>query len=300
MQAAFHKGLLKPGLNVVEDEAPTKRVRINNKERLTQKLESLIVKMPWVERLDLTTDKAPMAPEMSVQIEREEQKRANLFKGNHKIPYVAPEVDPVLNDFKREIEFQRQAQGAVIEGISRLHELKIETKRPDDYFAEMAKTDEHMQKVRKFLIAKQEGQQKSERVRQLREQRKMSKILQKQTNEKRAAEKKKMLDEVKAFRKGKLKNLDFLNDDKEAQQASTKPKKKQLVKGKAPKVSAKRQARDAKFGFGGKKRGSKRNTAESHLGVNKRTMQKGGGKPQRAGKTKRAQQKNRSNNKGRR
>ncbi|XP_063706943.1 probable rRNA-processing protein EBP2 homolog [Culicoides brevitarsis] len=297
LQKAFNKGLIKPGLNVVENaEEPSKRVKVYNKERLNAKYEKLVLKMSWIERLDLTSNKAPMAPEMAVQIEREEQKRANLFKGNHKIPYVAPEVDPVLNDFKREIEFQRQAQGAVIEGMSRLHELKIETKRPDDYFAEMAKTDEHMQKVRKFLMAKQEGQQKSERVRQLREQRKMAKILQKQANEKKAAEKKKMLDEVKAFRKGKLKNLDFLNDDKEAAQAHQKPKKKQLAKGK-PKVSAKRQARDAKYGFGGKKRGSKRNTAESHLGINKRTMKKGA-KPQRAGKAKRAQQKNRSNNKG--
>lgn len=280
------------------EEAPKKRVRIYNKDRLNEKLESMILKMPWVERMDLVTDKAPMAPEMAVQIEREEQKRANLFKGNQKIPYVAPEVDPVLNDFKREIEFQRQAQGAVIEGIARLHELKIDTKRPDDYFAEMAKTDEHMQKVRKFLMAKQEGQAKSERVRQLREQRKMAKILQKQTNEKRAADKKKMLDEVKAFRKGKLKNLDFLNDDKEAQQSHAKqPKKKQLAKGAKPKISAKRAARDAKFGFGGKKRGSKRNTQESHLGINKKTMKKGA-KPQRAGKNKRAQQKNRSKNKG--
>lgn len=278
---------------MVEDE-PKKRVKMNNKARLNEKLESMILKVPWLERMDLVTDKAPMAPEMAVEIEREEQKRANLFKGNQKIPYVAPEVDPVLNDFKREIEFQRQAQGAVIEGMARLHELKIETKRPDDYFAEMAKTDEHMQKVRKFLMAKQEGQAKSERVRQLREQRKMAKILQKQSNEKKAADKKKMLDEVKAFRKGKLKNLDFLNDDKEVQQS--KPKKKQLAKGGKPKVSAKRAARDAKFGFGGKKRGSKRNTQESHLGINKKTL-KSGGKPQRAGKNKRAQQKNRSKNK---
>lgn len=50
--------------------------------------------------------------------------------------------------------------------------------RPDDYFAEMAKTDEHMQKVRKHLLAKQEGQAKSERMKQLREQRKLGKQLQ--------------------------------------------------------------------------------------------------------------------------
>jgi len=41
----------------------------------------------------------------------------------------------------------RQAQAAVLEGIARLHSLNIATKRPDDYFAEMVKSDEHMKKV---------------------------------------------------------------------------------------------------------------------------------------------------------
>jgi len=41
----------------------------------------------------------------------------------------------------------RQAQAAVLEGIPRLHKLHIPTKRPEDYFAEMVKSDEHMKKV---------------------------------------------------------------------------------------------------------------------------------------------------------
>jgi hypothetical protein len=41
-----------------------------------------------------------------------------------------------------------QAQEAAIQGIKRLHGLGIATRRPDDYFAEMAKSDEHMKKVR--------------------------------------------------------------------------------------------------------------------------------------------------------
>lgn len=227
---------------------------------------------------------------MAVSIEREEQKRANMFKGNQKIPYVAPEVDPVLNDFKREIIFQRQAQQAVIEGIGRLRAAGIDTKRPDDYFAEMAKTDEHMTKVRKFLQAKQEGQAKSERVRQLREHRKMAKVLQKQATDKKAADKKQMLDEVKAFRKGKLKNLDFLNDEK------PKGGKKAAKKGGKGKPGAKRVARDEQFGYGGKKRGSKRNTKDSLMGI-KKPKKAAGGKPQRPGKSKRQQQKSRSGGK---
>ena len=55
--------------------------------------------------------------------------------------------DPVHNDFKRELLFYRQAQSAVLEALPRLKSMNIPTKRPDDYFAQMAKTDEHMQKV---------------------------------------------------------------------------------------------------------------------------------------------------------
>lgn len=53
-----------------------------------------------------------------------------------------------LNEFKRETNFHRQAQSAAVEGLERLKALGILTKRPEDYFAEMAKSDSHMQKVR--------------------------------------------------------------------------------------------------------------------------------------------------------
>ncbi len=41
----------------------------------------------------------------------------------------------------------RIAQAAVLEAIPKLHELSIPTKRPNDYYAEMIKTDAHMVKV---------------------------------------------------------------------------------------------------------------------------------------------------------
>lgn len=59
-----------------------------------------------------------------------------------------------LNEFKRETNFHRQAQAAVLEGLARLKAIGVVTKRPEDYFAEMAKSDSHMQKVviKYFLI----------------------------------------------------------------------------------------------------------------------------------------------------
>lgn len=41
----------------------------------------------------------------------------------------------------------RQAQATVLQALPLLNGHGIATKRPDDYFAEMAKSDQHMQKV---------------------------------------------------------------------------------------------------------------------------------------------------------
>lgn len=223
---------------------------------MLSKTDEIKLELEWLERLDMVNELAPLAPELSVALENHEQKRANMFKGNAKIPYVRPEEDPVLNDFKREMLFHRQAQAAVCVGIKRLHEAGVVTKRPDDYFAEMAKSDEHMQKVRANLMAKQQGRAKSERLKQIRDQRKMGKVLAKQTKVRREMEKKEMLDQLKKFRKGKLKNLDFL-EDAEALEAQAK------------RSAEKRKQRDKRFGFGGKKRGLKKNTKASSAGLEK-------------------------------
>lgn len=59
----------------------------------------------------------------------EEHKRENQLKNNKKLPQFKPADDPVLNDFKRETLFYRQAQGAVIEVIPKLKAMGIPTKR---------------------------------------------------------------------------------------------------------------------------------------------------------------------------
>lgn len=291
LREALAKGLLKPGLNVLAKDT---HQPVNNPIKLRSALESIILKAPWIERMDLVNDLAPLTPELAIQIEKHEQKRENQFKGNKKIPYVAPEVDPVLNDFKREILFHRQAQAAVVEGIKRLHDLGVATKRPDDYFAEMAKTDEHMQRVRKVLLDKQEGIAKSERTRQLREQRRIGKLIQRQATEKRDEQRRKTLNDIKKFRKGKLSNLDFLDDDEEAPAGGKKKKGSGRGAPSKRQVNPKRQAKNAKFGFGGRKKGSKRNTKESFLADGRKKKAGpggGGGKQQRLGKSRRAQAK---------
>uniref|UniRef100_A0A182N378 Uncharacterized protein n=1 Tax=Anopheles dirus TaxID=7168 RepID=A0A182N378_9DIPT len=285
LRQAFLRKELKPGLNVV---TKAERKPTNDTVQLKGALEACTLKAPWLERMDLVNDLAPLTPELAIQIEKHEQKRENQFKGNRKIPYVAPEADAVLNDFKREILFHRQAQTAAVEGLRKLHDLGVATKRPDDYFAEMAKSDEHMQRIRKVLLDKQAGIAKSERVRQLREQRRIGKLIQRQATEKRDEERRKMLGDIKKFRSGKLANLDFLDDDDGPRGEFRKSGKGPGKGGRGGKgggkggkgggASAKRKARDAKFGFGGRKKGSKQNTKESSMSDGRRRSKGGAGR----------------------
>ena len=242
--------------------------------------------LPWIERLDLISPPAPLAPELALEMQEQEIRRAKQLKGNRKLPQYDPSEDPVLNDFRRETMFHRQAQAAVIEGIARLKKLGLPTIRPDDYFAEMVKTDDHMQKVRENLMKKQFEAQRSEKVRQLRTQAKVSKQMQIEATLKKHAEKRQMLEEIKKYRKGKRQDLDFLDDNKKSQSFKKKSEAKQKMKNK-------------KFGFGGKKRDSKRNTKESSADVSeyKRPMRPGKGKkrkeghPNRPGKNRRLKMK---------
>ena len=39
------------------------------------------------------------------------------------------------------------------QALNKLNDLKVPTQRPDDYFAEMVKSDGHMQKVRTLFVS---------------------------------------------------------------------------------------------------------------------------------------------------
>ncbi|XP_015603277.1 probable rRNA-processing protein EBP2 homolog isoform X2 [Cephus cinctus] len=245
---------------------------------MKQKLNEIKLALPWVERLDMINVPAPLAPELALQMQEQEVKRAKQLKGNKKLPQYAPEEDPVLNDFRRETMFHRQAQGAVMEGIARLKKLGLPTTRPDDYFAQMAKSDEHMQKVREKLMKKQVIAQRSERVRQLRQQRKVGKQMQIEANLKKHAEKRKMLEEVKKYQKGIRRDLDFLDDKKKP--VSNKAALRRVDK----KAQSKLKMKNSKYGFGGKKRGSKQNTRSSSADVSEYKRPGNPGKSSKSGR----------------
>lgn len=241
LQEAFSKGLLKPGMNVLVDKP--KRF-VNNMEGLKQCLADFCKDLPWVERLDLTN---PPAEDV-------------LFKVEGKVPSLTNGDVNADDDFQREMFFYRQAQATVLEALPLLNKHGISTKRPDDYFAEMAKSDQHMQKIRTKLISKQQIIEKSEKAKKLREQRKFGKKVQIEVIQKRQKEKKAMMSAVKKYQKGMSDKLDFLEGDKKTGKDSSQGPKKALNKKGS---NAKRKYKDQKFGFGGKKSGKKWNTKES-------------------------------------
>ncbi|KAM9326541.1 putative rRNA-processing protein EBP2 [Gastrophryne carolinensis] len=236
LQEAFAQGKLKPGLNVVLEG---RKKASNDVIGLKQSLKDLKKDLPWVERLDVTA--APISD----------------TAGENGVE-AAPNSDiNTEDDFQREMCFYRQAQAAMLTALPRLNKLKVATKRPDDYFAEMAKTDQHMQKVRQKLQAKQVAMEKSEKAKQLRALRKYGKKVQVEVLQKRQKEKSNMMNQIKKYQKGLSDKLDFLEGDQPQKKTGSAP-------GKAKRgPSAKRKYKDQKFGFGGKKKGSKMNTKES-------------------------------------
>ncbi|XP_054458841.1 probable rRNA-processing protein EBP2 isoform X2 [Anoplopoma fimbria] len=245
LQDAFAKGLLKPGMNLLVDK-PKKFV--NNVEGLKQCLADFRRELPWVERLDMTN-----LPAEDI-----------ISKAEGKVPSAKNGDVNADDDFQREMFFYRQAQATVLDALPLLSKHGIATKRPDDYFAEMAKSDQQMQKIRKKLISKQLILEKSEKAKKLREQRKFGKKVQIEVIQKRQKEKKAMMTAVKKYQKGMTDKLDFLEGDQKKGKDST-PGPNKAANKKGP--NAKRKYKDQRFGFGGKKSGKKWNTKESHNDV---------------------------------
>lgn len=96
---------------------------------LKQKLDEIKQKLPWLELLECVNKQAPLAPELAAQLLTQEQKRENELRNNKKKPQYKSSEDPVLNDFKREMMFLRQAQATVMDAIPRLHAMGLPTKR---------------------------------------------------------------------------------------------------------------------------------------------------------------------------
>ena len=228
------------------------RIKINNEAALTRIYSDIRLdspssssKLPWIETMRVTYPTS-----------------------------ISSEVTDVENDLERELAFYKQALHAAIEGKKLVEASGTPFTRPADYFAEMVKTDEHMERIRQKLLDESAAIKASEAAKKQRELKKFGKKVQVEKLQERIRNKKEMNERIQGLKRKHGSTLDdnagdddfdvrveAALDDRPAKKAAPAAGKG----GRAPTNKSKmpRSARDAKYGFGGKKKYSKSNTAES-------------------------------------
>ncbi|KXS98761.1 hypothetical protein AC578_9036 [Pseudocercospora eumusae] len=207
------------------------------------------------------------------------------------------EIKDVEDDLNRELKFYHQCLDAVTEARSKLKAEGVPFSRPTDYFAEMVKSEEQMGKVRAKMLDEAARKKASADARRQRDLKKFGKAVQVAKLQERQKEKRDTMDRIQTLKR-KRQGADLTaNEDndfdiaiEDAAETAKKDKAARRASGDGP--NRKRQKKDEKFGFGGKKRFAKSNDAKStgdDRGYSVKKMKSGGKKGTfRPGKSKRA------------
>ncbi|ODV65508.1 Ebp2-domain-containing protein [Hyphopichia burtonii NRRL Y-1933] len=200
---------------------------------------------------------------------------------------VESQIKDIYDDTQRELAFYKQGLDAVKQSRATLLKLKVPFSRPLDYFAEMAKSDEHMDKLKNKLLGEAANKKASEDAKKQRQLKKFGKQVQHETLQKRAKEKRETLEKIKSLKKKRGTNE--LNNDDEFQIALEEATREDGGDNKRRKPNSKRLAKDSKYGRGGMKRFKRSNDAESSADVSGFSNHRKGGKPKsnRPGKSRR-------------
>lgn len=187
-------------------------------------------KLPWAERFDII----PETP---------------LPFGENGDPDSNP-LD-VHDDLKREVAFYKMALEGVHEARKQCKKANVPFSRPDDFFAEMVKTDDHMAKVKDRLIFENKKMEAVAQRKANREQKLRAKESHANKLAEKARRKKEHFQQVEEWANSVARNRGgALQDNVDEMYLNRGPNKK-------------RQASDRKFGFGGKRGRFKQNDRAS-------------------------------------
>ncbi|EPY51692.1 rRNA processing protein Ebp2 [Schizosaccharomyces cryophilus OY26] len=182
-----------------------------------------------------------------------------------KEPIVIADVE---DDLTRELAFYKQGVESTKAAFAQLEKHKVPITRPSDYFAEMLKSDAHMEKVRQELVKEATAKKLSEQAKKQRGLKKFGKQVQVAKQEERQRTKRETLEKINLLKR-KHTGSDLTTED-DFDVTLAKAEKEEKAKAKAPankkgdrQPNLKRQKKDEKFGFGGRKRGTKSNDADS-------------------------------------
>ncbi|KAF2873765.1 eukaryotic rRNA processing protein EBP2-domain-containing protein [Massariosphaeria phaeospora] len=234
------------------DVIPHQRLTINNTAALTAALKRIQLpysKLTFSEYQSMTTDEAV-------------------------------EIPDVEDDLNRELAFYKQSLSAVKDARERLKKEGQPFSRPTDYFAEMVKSDEHMGKIKAKLIDTAAGKKAAAEARKQRDLKKFGKQVQVAKQQERAKDKRDTMDKINVLKR-KRQGADVTNTNEEDlfdveldKAAKTSDRRKSDGN-----PHGKRQKKDAKYGFGGKKRHAKSNDAVSTNDDRDYSVKKMKGKP---------------------
>ncbi|KTB10490.1 rRNA-processing protein EBP2 [Nakaseomyces glabratus] len=218
------------------DVVPHHKLTINNTKALKHSLER--IQLPWA--------KHSFEEHQSVTSE------TNTDEG----------MKDIYDDTERELAFYKQSLDAVNIAKEKLKKLKVPFKRPLDYFAEMVKNDEHMDKIKHKLVQEASEKKAREDARKQRQLKKFGKQVQVATLQKRQLEKRETLDRIKNLKKKRKHNeigdMDFNVGIEEATESEDTKRRK---------PNSKRQAKNSKYGQGGMKRFKRKNDAQSSADI---------------------------------
>ncbi|KAL7908009.1 eukaryotic rRNA processing protein EBP2 domain-containing protein [Trichoderma velutinum] len=254
-----------------EDIVPHTRLTINNTSALLAALD----------RISIPTDKTvPFATHQSV---------VSSAQTTESIPDVS-------DDLQRELAFYSQCLEAVRVGRSRLISEGVSFSRPKDYFAEMVKEDAHMDKIKAKLVEEASAKKAAAEARKLRDLKKFGKQVQVSKLQERQKAKREVLDKIKTLKRKRqehssdvgTKEADIfdVSVDNEIAKHSQRSGAGRQPSGARP-VNAKRQKKNEKYGFGGKKRHAKSGDATSSGDLSRFNVKKMKAKSSRPGKSRR-------------
>ncbi|WWC88714.1 uncharacterized protein L201_003627 [Kwoniella dendrophila CBS 6074] len=249
---------LNSDISVDEDAVPMRKVTINNKPAMRTITESInVTSMPWPEHLVIQSKEII-------------------------------DVDP-SDDLQREMAFYKVALDCVPQAKKLAAKHDIPFSRPADYYAEMVKSDEHMERVRTKLVEESQGIKKSEAAKKQRDLKKFGKQIQHEKLKQREMDKKSFQDRVSGLKRKRKEGMDLGEDGDDDQFGISV---EDAIEGRAERGGAQggrggrggkgkmpRHVRDSKYSLGGSSRRDKQNTKEST-----NDFSFGGGRPGRGGR----------------
>lgn len=182
------------------------------------------------------------------------------------------EVASVDDDLDRETAFYHQAAAAVTAALTSYERAGVAWARPHDFYAEMVKSDGHMARVKAQLVYEKTSADAADERRKARTAKQYSKEVAAERRKDKVAAKKAASAGVAKLRADRKRSgyAGHLDADA-ALKALESGKGVHTLGGRAmagaPAVSKKKAAKDARYGFGGRKAGKRNNDAYSAADV---------------------------------